>query len=156
MKMKMIIVNQWTIHKKASQKLIDDSSKKQNRFASKSKTSSKDELLLQQYIKEMNKLSKGVPKCFIDCYYFSKWNKTFFLILLASQTIQSMFFNTVLDLPQLFMILLYLPFFVFRKKMFVEYQFYTLFFASYCAVFVYIKLLYTILIHTQSVDDWYK
>jgi len=97
-----------------------------------------------------------MPKMYIDCYFFSKLNKLFFLGLFVTQLLQSMGFNCIFDLPQLFMMLIFTSFFSFRKKAFIAYQFYVLFFVVYCALSVYIKLAYSILIHTKEYEAWYR
>lgn len=102
----------------------------------------------RQYGIEMKRKLDAMPRCYIDCHYFSKWNMVFFLILLVTQMLQSMGFNCVFDLPQLFLLLLFLPWYSFRKKAFTAYSFYLLFFVAYCALSVYVKMTYAILIHT--------
>lgn len=98
----------------------------------------------------------STPKCYLDCYYFSKCNMAFFLILLLTQMLQSMGFNCFFNLPMLFMILLFLPWFSFRKKVFVAYSYYLLFFVSFCTLSVYVKIMYAIFVHTESYLIWYE
>jgi hypothetical protein len=99
-------------------------------------------------------MTAKTPMNYIDSYYFNKWNKIFFLTLIIFQLLQSMGFNGLFDLPQLFMILLLMAFFSFRKSYKVEYGLGCIFLSFYIQYALTLKLLYNVLIKINYVQDF--
>ena len=91
---------------------------------------------------------------YIDCYYFNKWNKIFYLTLIVFQLLQSMGFNGLFDLPQLFMILLLMAFFSFRKSYKVEYGMACIFISFYIQYALTLKLIYGVLVQIVYVKNY--
>lgn len=69
-----------------------------------------------EYKKEIKKLRKSLDIGFLECNYFKKQNKIFFLLIIGFQLMQSMVFNSISDVPQLIMIIGLATFFTVRKK----------------------------------------
>lgn len=113
-----------------------------------------DRLIQEKYEQEMAELSRKFPKNYMDCRYFAKWNKAFFVLTLVFQLMQSMGYNGLYDIPQLFMILILFSFFAYRKSAPRAYACFTLFFIYYIGVAVVLKTLYSIFLHIPIVSKW--
>lgn len=109
----------------------------------------------RKYKRQMDKILQKMPRCYLDCFYFSKLNKSFFLLTFLTQMFQSMGYNCLFEVPQLFMMLAFCSFYAFRKKAFIAFSYYILFFMSYCAFCVFIKLNYQVLMHSEQYLEWY-
>ena len=83
-------------------------------------------------------------------------NKIFFLLLIVFQILQSMGFNGLFDLPQLFMILCILSLFVFRQQFRITFGFSLVFLSLYIQLAVTIKIIYIIAIEIDFVEMYFR
>mmetsp|Transcript_34734 Transcript_34734/g.53327 ORF Transcript_34734/g.53327 Transcript_34734/m.53327 type:complete len:447 (-) Transcript_34734:8731-10071(-) len=118
----------------------------------------KEKLLEQEqkeaYRKEMLKLRSSMPINFMGCRYFYKFNKTLYLLIILFQLLQTMGFNGLFDIPQLFLILLMLAFYAFRKSYYVGFGKFIFFSAYYIHFALLLKLTLGILLRIDFVKDY--
>ena len=69
----------------------------------------------------MKDLIKETRFNYLGCFYFQSLNKVIYLSLIVFQLLQTMIFNGLFDIPQLFMILFLVSFYAYRKAFFVSY-----------------------------------
>lgn len=81
----------------------------------------------------------------MECNFFYKLNKVFFLLMLVSVLFQSMDYNGIIDIPSLFLILLLISFYEFRKAYNTLFTLYNFFMAYYFIIVTFLKLFYHIL-----------
>lgn len=96
------------------------------------------------YEREMANLAMKFPKNYMDCRWFSKLNKSLFLFTMFCQLFQSMGYNGLYDIPQLFMILAMFALFSYRKSMPKGYAVLMMTFVNYISYAIHFKYLYII------------
>jgi len=69
----------------------------------------------------MKQLTKKVKRNYMDCDWFLKSNKIFFLFFLFFVLAGAMEFNSISDIPAMAMVLLLLSFYAFRREYFLAY-----------------------------------
>ena len=69
----------------------------------------------------MKQLTKKVRRNYMDCDWFLKSNKVFFLLFLFFVLAGAMEFNSISDIPAMAMVLLLLSFYAFRREYFLAY-----------------------------------
>jgi len=94
----------------------------------------------------MAALAKETSMNFIDCSHFVRLSNVFYLLIVVFQLLQSMGLNALFDLPQLFMILLLVALFPFRKLWPVAYGLCNIFLTWYIHCALTLKVMYGMLV----------
>jgi hypothetical protein len=68
-----------------------------------------------------------VPECYLDCGWFYNQNQRFFVLSLLSLLFEAMNFNSLSDIPPLFLLLLMFAFYGVRKQYSIIYRNFTFF-----------------------------
>lgn len=93
-----------------------------------------DKLNRKKYKDNLNEIEKKLPRFFIDCIYFEKQNKLYYLGILFFQLAQSMASNGLFDIPTLMFILMSVALYAYRQSFIVGYTkflFYLVYYMKY-------------------------
>lgn len=104
----------------------------------------------------MANLAMKFPKNFMDCRWFSKLNKNLFLLTMLCQLFQSMGYNVLFDIPQLFMILAMFALFSYRKSIPQSYHMMMMFFIYYIGYSIHIKWVYVVSIDIPIIKRYIR
>ena len=104
----------------------------------------------------MARLANQTSMNFIDCSHFVSLRATFYPLIVVFQLLQSMGLNALFDLPQLFMILLLVATFPFRKLYPVAYGLASIFLTWYIHCALTLKVMYGMLVKIEYVADYIK
>ena len=103
----------------------------------------------------MKQLTKKVKRNYMDCDWFLKSNKIFFLCFLFFVLAGAMEFNSISDIPAMAMVLLLLSFYAFRREYFLAYGRFVMFMAYYVQFAVTVKIFWTLLMVVPEVHSWF-
>lgn len=71
---------------------------------------------IKKYKKDMKRLTVKIHRNYLDCFWFQRLNKEFYMLMIVTQVMSSMAFNGLFDIPALIMILALFSFYAFRKS----------------------------------------
>lgn len=149
-KPKVLLVKNYEL-KQAYQEDSEDDAKKPAHRGRYNEQDYKEQMerdrLRKLYKDEMGTLIEEVPRNYMDCYYYAKWNKVLFLLLLLVQLMQAMGFNGLFDIPALCLMLVFFSFYAYRKSFPIFFAQFTIFFSYYIGVAVFIKICYAIVVN---------
>jgi len=103
----------------------------------------------------MKQLTKKVKRNYMDCDWFLKSNKIFFLVFLFFVLAGAMEFNSISDIPAMAMVLLLLSLYAFRREYFLAYGRFVMFMAYYMQFAVTVKIFWTLLTVVPEVQKWF-
>lgn len=104
----------------------------------------------------MKDLKKRIRKNFVDSDHFYQLNRKFFMLTLLFQLFEAMAFNSCSDIPALFMILLLLAFYAFRKKYSIHYRQYSFFVIYFIQVNLLLKLIFQSVVRIDFIREGFS
>jgi len=111
-------------------------------------------IAIESHKKRLREFSKKFARNYLDCKFFLKQNKMFYMLTLLLQLLAAMSFNGVFDLPALLCILILMSLYALRKSFLKGYHLYTFFIAYFIHFSVFLKLISIILFDIDFVEDW--
>lgn len=102
------------------------------------------------------KVAKKLTRNYIDCDWFVKSNKLFFVLFLVFIMGGAMNYNSLSDIPSLLMILILASFYAFRKQYYLTYGKFVIFMAYFMHIAVLLKIYCVLFFSMSTITDYFK